>query len=80
MTNPQRIFTYAGSTEYTLQGVSVVAAIASGAGIALQNLIFGRFITTMTNFVSGQSTPAKFRNDVSQLALVSLCTSKPDSP
>ncbi|KAK3192192.1 hypothetical protein K4F52_001822 [Lecanicillium sp. MT-2017a] len=64
-----RIFTYAGRTEYALQGVSAVAAIASGAGIALQNLIFGRFITTMTEFVSGQSTPAGFRSEVTQLAL-----------
>lgn len=53
-----------------MQGVGIVAAIASGAGIALQNLIFGRFITVITDFVSKKSTSSEFMDDVSSLAFV----------
>ncbi|KAF4999995.1 hypothetical protein FGRMN_2076 [Fusarium graminum] len=65
----KRILTYAGPTEYLMQGIALVAAIGSGAGIALQNLIFGQFITTITDFTSGESEPSKFRKDVADLAL-----------
>ncbi|KAH7165837.1 P-loop containing nucleoside triphosphate hydrolase protein [Dactylonectria macrodidyma] len=65
----KRILTHAGPFEYTLQAIAIVAAIASGAGIALQNLIFGKFITIIANFTSGTSSPGKFRSDVSELAL-----------
>ncbi|KAL2816063.1 P-loop containing nucleoside triphosphate hydrolase protein [Aspergillus cavernicola] len=65
----KRIFSYAGRFEQTLQAVAVVAACASGAGIALQNLIFGQFITVITDFVNEQSTPGQFRSDVAELAL-----------
>ncbi|KAL5341025.1 P-loop containing nucleoside triphosphate hydrolase protein [Aspergillus crustosus] len=65
----KRIFSYAGPKERILQVVAVVAACASGAGIALQNLIFGRFITVITDFVAEKSTPGEFRDDVAELAL-----------
>lgn len=65
----KRIFHYGGSFEYTLQATAAVAAIASGAGIALQTLIFGEFITTITNFSSKQLSPAGLRNDAARLAL-----------
>ncbi|SPO03153.1 related to ABC transporter [Cephalotrichum gorgonifer] len=64
-----RIFRYAGTFEYTLQGVAVLAAIASGAGNALQNLIFGAFITTITDFASGKSEKGAFMDEVGELAL-----------
>ncbi|EJP62955.1 ABC transporter [Beauveria bassiana ARSEF 2860] len=64
-----RIFTYATAFEYTLQGIAIIAAIGSGAGIALQNLIFGDFVTTMTDFTNGRATPAHFRSEASKLAL-----------
>ena len=51
-----------------MQGIAVVAAIASGAGIALQNLILGKFITTITDFTEGDSEPAEFRSDAADLA------------
>lgn len=54
-----------------MQGIALIAAIGSGAGIALQNLIFGQFITTITDFTSGESKPSKFRQDVADLAWVS---------
>ncbi|KAM5345029.1 hypothetical protein ACJ41O_010891 [Fusarium nematophilum] len=65
----KRILKHAGPAEYTMQGISIFCAIASGAGISLQNLIFGEFITTITNFASGVSSPAEFRSDVAELAL-----------
>lgn len=65
----KRIFRYAGPVDYGLQIVGILAAIASGAGIALQNLIFGEFVTVITNFMSEASSPADFRSDASELAL-----------
>ncbi|KAI9370033.1 P-loop containing nucleoside triphosphate hydrolase protein [Aspergillus egyptiacus] len=65
----KRIFSYAGRFELALQAVAVVAACASGAGIALQNLIFGQFITVITDFVRQLSTPGNFRDDVAELSL-----------
>ncbi|OAA58748.1 ATP-binding cassette multidrug transport protein ATRC [Cordyceps fumosorosea ARSEF 2679] len=67
--HPQRIFTHATSFEYTLQGIAIFAAICSGAGIALQNLIFGNFVTTMTSFANGKATPGDFQSEASKLAL-----------
>ncbi|KFG85180.1 ATP-binding cassette multidrug transport protein ATRC [Metarhizium anisopliae] len=64
-----RIFTYAGRTEYIILSVATFAAIASGAAIALQNLVFGRFVTVLTDFTSGKSTGADMRRDSSTLAL-----------
>ncbi|KAL2195310.1 ABC transporter [Corynascus similis CBS 632.67] len=65
----RRIFQYAGAFEYALQGIAVVAAIASGAGIALQNLIFGAFVTVITDYASGDSPNDVFLDDVAELAL-----------
>ncbi|KAL7935562.1 P-loop containing nucleoside triphosphate hydrolase protein [Trichoderma chlorosporum] len=65
-----RIFTYTGRYEQIILGISILAAIASGAGIALQNLIFGRFVTTITDFVTDpESGAAKLRHDSAKLAL-----------
>ncbi|RAR13779.1 Leptomycin B resistance protein pmd1 [Stemphylium lycopersici] len=64
-----RIFKYASLVDYSLQAFAILAAIISGAGIALQNLIFGEFITVFTRYTSGKSTPEQLREDVAQLAL-----------
>lgn len=66
-----RIFRYGTVFDYTLQSIAIVAAVASGAGIALQNLIFGEFITIIIKFSSSQtqSTPAQFRDNAARLAL-----------
>lgn len=64
----QRIFTFATRVEVCLQIIAFVAAVASGAGIALQTLIFGDFVTTTTNFSSGTTSPAAFRKESSSLA------------
>ncbi|KAF9874829.1 ABC transporter [Colletotrichum karsti] len=64
-----RIFTYGGAFERLLQTIAVICAIGSGAGIALQNLIFGSFVTTIQDFTTGKSSPSFFRGEVSKLAL-----------
>lgn len=64
-----RIFKYANTVDYSLQAVAILAAIVSGAGIALQNLIFGEFITVLTRYTSGTLTPDQFREDATRLAL-----------
>ncbi|EEU41025.1 uncharacterized protein NECHADRAFT_91240 [Fusarium vanettenii 77-13-4] len=64
-----RIFRYAKPSEYSLQIIAIFAAVASGAGIALQNLIFGDFITTVTKFSTDRLSPAEFRDDAARLAL-----------
>ncbi len=66
----QRIFRYATAFEYTLQGIAVFAAVASGASIALQNLIFGGFVTTITDYASGVSSTEVFLDDVGKMAYV----------
>jgi ATP-binding cassette subfamily B (MDR/TAP) protein 1 len=65
----KRIFTFASKTELIIQAVAILAACASGAGIALQNLIFGQFVTVITDFTNGNSTPGDFRDKVAELAL-----------
>lgn len=54
--------------DHILQCIAAVAAVASGAGIALQTLIFGGFITTMNDFVAGVSSASGFREGASHLA------------
>ncbi|KAG5936524.1 hypothetical protein E4U53_000210 [Claviceps sorghi] len=66
---PARIFTYAGRTEYIIYAVSILAAVGSGAGLALQNLVFGKFVTILTDFTSGKKTGEDMRSDSSSLAL-----------
>jgi ATP-binding cassette subfamily B (MDR/TAP) protein 1 len=65
----QRVFTYAGPVELTMLGIASVAALASGVGIASQNIIFGQFVTAFTEYGSGQAAADNFRNAGSTLAL-----------
>lgn len=50
--------------------MAAVAAICSGVGMALQNLIFGQFVTVITDYVSGTSDRDVFMGEVSKLAYV----------
>lgn len=65
----KRIFTYATTLDRSLQGIAFLAAIISGAAQALQNLIFGQFVTVITHYVGGVSTADDFRHEAGQLAL-----------
>ncbi|KAH6867341.1 multidrug resistance protein [Thelonectria olida] len=64
-----RIFRYATRTEYSMQAVATFCAVASGIAMAMVNLVFGKFITVITDYAMGTSTPAGFRNEAAKLAL-----------
>lgn len=64
-----RIFKFGGAFEHSMQAVAISAAICSGAGIAFQNLIFGRFITVIIDFTSSKTSPADLRDDAATFAL-----------
>lgn len=66
----QRIFRYGASTEYSLQLVATACALGSGVGMALVNLVFGQFITLITDYTSGLSKPSEFRNEAGRLRYV----------
>lgn len=46
-----------------------IAAVASGVGIASQNIIYGQFVTAFTDFGSGAAAAENFRNSGATLAL-----------
>ncbi|KAF5689905.1 ABC transporter [Fusarium circinatum] len=64
-----RIFKFGGAFEHSMQAVADFAAICSGEGIALQNLIFGRFITVVIDFASTKISPVDLRDEAATLAL-----------
>ncbi|KAF5011949.1 hypothetical protein FDECE_1955 [Fusarium decemcellulare] len=64
-----RIFRYATSVEYLKQAVATFCAVGSGVGMAMVNLVFGKFITVITDYATGLSTPAEFRSEAAKLAL-----------
>ena len=66
----QRIFRYATNKELALQTIAFLCAIASGGGMTMVNLVFGRFITLVTDYVSGASTPEAFRSGAGVLGYV----------
>ncbi|KAJ5559247.1 ABC transporter integral membrane type 1 [Penicillium sp. DV-2018c] len=72
-----RIFRYGSSNEYTLQACATACALGSGVGMALVNLVFGQFITLITDFTLGASDPSHFRNEAGRLSLfffvIGLC-------
>ncbi|KAK2026093.1 ABC transporter [Colletotrichum zoysiae] len=68
-----RVFTYAGPVECALMGVAGFAAIASGVGIASQNIIFGQFITVFTELETDPAGAESFRRYGSRLALYLIC-------
>ncbi|KAL0942751.1 multidrug resistance protein 3 (p glycoprotein 3) [Colletotrichum truncatum] len=59
-----RIFTHLDPKDIVLELIAVAAAAVSGTGLALVNLVLGRLITVITNFISGISTKEQFMDDV----------------
>lgn len=55
-----------------MQAVGTLCAIGSGVGMAMVNLVFGRFITVITDYAAGTSSPSEFRSDAATLAYVIL--------
>ncbi|KAF3018323.1 hypothetical protein E8E15_005862 [Penicillium rubens] len=73
----KRIFQYGSSKVYTMQGIATACALGSGVGMALVNLVFGQFITVITDYTSGRIDPARFRGEAGRLSLyffvIGLC-------
>lgn len=64
-----RIFTYAEPTHVVLGAVAFIAALGSGAGLALVNLVLGQFIGILTDFVAGDITRDRFMSNVTTYCL-----------
>lgn len=64
----QRVFHYGDKFDASMQIVAAACAVGSGVGMAMVNLVFGQFITVITGFTTGTSTPAEFRQDAARLA------------
>ncbi|KAF4967225.1 hypothetical protein FSARC_5204 [Fusarium sarcochroum] len=64
-----RVFTYGGPREYALQVVGIIAAIASGVAMAMVNVVFGRFISLLSDFSTSGSVPEGFMAAVQTAAL-----------
>lgn len=45
-----------------MHGLAVACALASGVGMALVNLVFGKFVTLIVDYISGQSSASEFRS------------------
>lgn len=55
-----------------MQAIATACALGSGVGMAMVNLVFGQFITVITDYTTGKSTAADFRSDAARLAYVAL--------
>ncbi|KAJ9646637.1 hypothetical protein H2199_002686 [Coniosporium tulheliwenetii] len=64
-----RVFKYADGLSWTLNGGAFLAAIAAGTLLPLMDLIFGKFVTTFTNFAIGTLSPATFRSEINKYTL-----------
>lgn len=63
-----RVLTYSDKWDWALNGVGAIAAGASGASLALINVVFGGFVTAVTDFTTGGSRD-HFRSEVNKYAL-----------
>jgi hypothetical protein len=59
-----------------MQGIATACALGSGVGMALVNLVFGQFITLITDYTSGRSDPARFRSEAGRLRYVPCVQSR----
>ncbi len=65
------MFKYADKLSWSLNGVAFIAAIAAGTLLPLMDLIFGKFVTTFTNFGIGILSPEGYRAEVNKYTWVS---------
>src|SRR5437868_6801604 len=57
-----RVFSYTDKTGWILNVIAFIAAIISGALLPLMNLMFGKAVSTFTEFGTGTISPAEFRS------------------
>lgn len=66
----QRIFSFSERTDWILNVVAIAAACGSGVSMSLIQLVFGGFVTVISDFQREISTPAQFRDDITTYAYV----------
>lgn len=64
-----RIFSYTNTTGWILNLIALVAAIFSGALLPLMNLVFGKAVTSFTDFGTGKLSPDEFRSQCTSWTL-----------
>lgn len=57
-----------------MQIVATACALGSGVGMAVVNLVFGQFITVITDYITEVSLPEEFREKTARLAYADLST------
>lgn len=67
-----RIFTYAEPRHVFLGALAFVAALGSGAGLALVNLVLGEFVGILNDYVAGEITKQQFMKNVTTYCLYFL--------
>ncbi|KAB2569811.1 Multidrug resistance protein 1 [Lasiodiplodia theobromae] len=64
-----RIFSFSERVDWILNVVAIAAACGSGVSMSLIQLVFGGFVTVISDFQREISTPAQFRDDITTYAL-----------
>lgn len=62
----QRVFTYNDTLGWVLNGIAFVCMIVSGTILPLMDLVFGKFINVFNGFVTGDLSPADYREKVNE--------------
>ncbi|RKK98516.1 Leptomycin B resistance protein pmd1 [Fusarium oxysporum] len=62
-----RVFTFGQTTDYALESIAIIAAIASGIALAIVNLVVGQFVSLLSD--SHTSEPDGFMSAVQRTAL-----------
>lgn len=66
LTKHQRVFTYGRPIDYVLETIAIIAALGSGAALAMVNLVLGNFISIISSFTTGLGPPDNFLGEVSK--------------
>jgi len=53
-----------------MNGVAVVAAVASGTMLPLMDIVFGQFVTVFNDFAIGALSPEDYRKEVNKATYV----------
>ncbi|KAH8651601.1 P-loop containing nucleoside triphosphate hydrolase protein [Tricladium varicosporioides] len=65
-----RIFRYADSWDWILNGISLVGSIAAGTTMPLMTIVFGKFTTTFNNFSVGQLSESQYQSETKKFILL----------
>ncbi|KAF4456251.1 ABC multidrug transporter [Fusarium albosuccineum] len=66
----QRVFSFGSAYTNILQAIAVLAAVASGVGLAIVNVVLGQFVTLLGDTTVSDSSQQGFLSAVSTTALI----------